>query len=412
MTFTSGLKRICDICFYLTFASLIGSLIGADNLVSTLPLFVCIAFLSAFFAQKGKVKYFSFLLYPLIFLLISPTTPNLIILIPAMLYLIKACPKQKERASEFDYATVFMVFLGIFGFIFVFNLLINSWVAGSMPEFASDFFLFALMFAILSIVFMRMARHNDSVLKQFRFKVMNAASLIGVIVAAVLVSSNVFLAFIWSIIRFIWVRLIMPLLEAVIWVIFNILAFFMRILGTDHSMDGLMEILGDDGSPEAAVEEIFYYEHEVWPYGRIILVVILAIIGIFVLIKIFKLLTSKIAVTEIDTEGIVEERFALDDDKQQRKRRFGRQKENQVREIYRDFLRLIKKNEVLVPSFLTSHEIDVQVSGKFQSKKSSQIRDEYIKIRYGKADFTKDDINRVKGLYKEFKEEIDQFSKE
>jgi len=407
MTFPSGLKRICDICFYLTFASLIGALLGADNLTSTLPVFASIAFLSAFLAPRGWIRYASFILLPALFLFVSPTIANLIILTPAIVYIIWACPKPGERVADFDYTTTFLVFLGIFGFIFAFFMILHSW-AEVGDDFPPDTFLFAMMFAVLSIVFMRMARHHESVLRQLRFKVMNTTSLVGVMIVAVLVSNDRFLAFVWSIIRFIWLQIFVPLLEIIAWVFVVIVAFIAGLFGLDE--------FGEFDSPPppqmgfSDMPEEGFYDRDAWAYGHIVLIFIVVVVALLILYAMFKLLSRKINATVIKDDGIEEERFALDDDGKEKKRRFRRQKENQVREIYREFLKLVKKKDVIIPPHLTSYEVENRVATKFQTEKSNELRNEYIKVRYGEADFTKEDEKRIKGLYKEIKKEIEQFS--
>jgi len=57
MVFPNGLKRICDICGYMVFAVIIASFfgIGSYELITTLPIFASVAFLSTFLTSHGWI---------------------------------------------------------------------------------------------------------------------------------------------------------------------------------------------------------------------------------------------------------------------------------------------------------------------------------------------------------------------
>ena len=60
MVITSGLKRVCDISFFMTFATLIAWLFGPGGepgLIITLPIFIGSSFLASFLAKWGIVRF-------------------------------------------------------------------------------------------------------------------------------------------------------------------------------------------------------------------------------------------------------------------------------------------------------------------------------------------------------------------
>ena len=398
MTFPSGLKRICDISFYMTFASIVGSIFGGDNLISTLPIFAFAAFLSAFLAPLGGIKYVSILPLLLVFVPTPLTIINVAILSPIILFIIWTLPTRDEKVSMFNYDEVFKRFLMIFGTILVFSIFIGELQSGTL--------LFAISFLLNSIIFMRLIRHDESVLKQTEFTIRNAVSIIVVMIGAVLLSMDVFLTFVGRIIRFIFVNFFVPVLEITIWTFLTILQFIFETFGLNDIINRFLrieneipELLGAEYQP--ITEGL---EGSDFPLIFIFIIVIAAIVLIYFIIKVFQTLTRlKSPFASYDVE---EERFFLDDD--EKKGRSRRRGENKVREVYRRFLTLIKKQETNVPLRFTSSDVDGLVATKFKSEKSSALRDEYIQVRYGESLYTKADIKRIKGLYKEVKGEIER----
>jgi len=311
-------------------------------------------------------------------------------------------PPPDEDVSQFHYDDVFRNFLMIFGFMLVISLFLG--------ELQSDTLLFAISFLFNSIVFMRLIRHDESVLKQTRVKIINAASIIGVIIGAVLLSTEVFLTFIGRVINFILVNFLAPIFRFILWIIFVPLEFIFDILGLNEILAGIfasmfrieVEFFGGEVMFEPLEEA-----NSQLPLPVVIaIIVIIATIVIFLVIKIFKMLT-KLKHSYASGDGIEEERFFLDS-QEKKKRHIWQRPENQIREIYRRFLLHLKKQEVNVPLHFNSSDVEDLVATKFKSEKSSDLRAEYIGVRYGESTFTKADVKRIKGLYQEVKQEIEE----
>jgi len=88
------------------------------------------------------------------------------------------------------------------------------------------------------------------------------------------------------------------------------------------------------------------------------------------------------------------------------RRRFRSREENKIRKVYREFLALITKNEVVIPLSSTSSDVEHHVQTKFGSSQSAELRAEYVRVRYGETDYGKEEVTKVKNLYKKFKDEI------
>jgi len=399
MVFPSGLKRICDVSFYMTFASLIGYILGGDNLISTLPFFVFTAFLSAFLAPRGRIKYVSIFPLLLVFVITPLTLINVAILTPIILFIILTLPTPDEEISLFNYDEVFKRFLMIFSIVLLLSIILGGLQSGIL--------LFAISFLLNSIIFMRLIRHDESILRQTSFTIRNAVSIIGVMIGAVLLSMEVFLTFIGQVARFTIVNILGPILEFVLWVLFTILQFIFNIFGLNELLAQIID--GMDEMPDLVGEGGYELFTDVPDQGGTplifsIVIAITAIVVIFLLIKVFKMLTSlKPSFANFDVE---EERFFLDDEGEKKKR--SRRRGNQIREVYRRFLTLIVKQDVNIPLHFNSADVEGLVATNFKSRKSSDLRADYIQVRYGESEYTKDDVRRIRGLYKEVKREIEE----
>ena len=410
MVFPRGLKRVCDICFYMAFASILGFAMDlGGNLILTLPIFATVAFLSAFLAPHGMIKYISLLLMPTVFLVTPPSIGSIAIFIPIMIYLFWSMPKPDERMWQFDYQPTFRLFLKIYGLIigllFVVALFTIGLDGNVLTFFPTDSVLFATMFLISATMFLRIRRHDEIIQKQMRFNVVSAIPFISMLLVAILASSERVMSAILFLIRFIWFGIVLQL--------FDLIARFLIFVFPNFTINRL-----DDPEPVAMTlpwgeeMETFYMDiPEDW--REIIEVadgawftIFLIIVAVVVLIIIFRVFSKKVGSADVRDDGVEEERFALDDPKGKKKRR--RQNENSVREVYRSFLELIKEQGMELKLHSTSGEIEEQVIRKFNSKKSRELREKYIQVRYREDVYTKDDIKQVKGLYKEIKKEIEK----
>lgn len=406
MILPRALKRFCDICFYMTFASIFGVFFGGENYISTLPIFMLVAYLGAFLSPYGRVKYLSIIPLFLVFFILPPTLINFVVLTPAILYMIWNIPKLNERITEIEYTEIFMKFLISFAIAIVFTAI---FIGFSLLPY--DTFLFRISFVFNAIIFMRLTRHPESIQKQKIFKIMNSISTVGAMIAALLMSTNLFLRLVGLILHYIFILLFSPL-----WLL--LIAIF-HIFGLDpltfdlentflHELLNLMLGIGSRSPMMHYIEGTDYASQEGIPMLVIlgfILVVVLA------MIQIFRIIMQKTIPRLSRNDEIEEIRTPLD--QYENKRQLARRYDNQIRDIYRDFLTLIKRKGVNVDKkSLTSYDVDQLTKAKFKSAKSQDLRKEYIRVRYGRFEYTKEDVRRVKGLYKEVEKALsDRLSK-
>jgi len=385
MTLLVTLKRISDSCFYLTFANLFVSLFNGVNLIVTLPVFVGVAFLSALLNMRGKVKYLALLLLPLCFCLVPVNLITLVALVPLFVYISFSLIRSPEFTSHFSYTATFDLFfklvLPIIGIFIIFGV-------GEITLH------FAILFVLCSITLMRMLRHDVEILNHPRFQVLNSLSLMALVTGSLIVSSTPFLNAARTGIYLLYFKIIVPFLKIII----SVLVFFLRplFLLLEHIIgEGFMSL------PEAAVgsEIIEVVSGETTPSetAKIVMYMGATILLIFVIWKFIRMISLKTPQHHSQAE-LKEIRTSLPKDKKHKKVRW--QPSNQIRQIYRKFLILCQKKGVEIKPFMTSLNIDQEISKHLKGKESKELREIYLKVRYNHFNYSKADLKRAKALYK------------
>jgi len=230
----------------MTFSSIVVYLVSGDHLIATLPIFVFVAFLSAYLAPHGRIRYVSAIPLFLIFLVIPLTGISFLMVTPAIVYMIWTFPKPSEDVKRFHYQGVFEIFLVIFIVVLIALFFIVAFDVANYNEFPNDSFLFATSFLLNSIIFMRLVRHDKAIFTQPRFKVMNVAVVAGVMIGAVLFSTDASFGFV----NLVWSLLLAPIFG----LIFRGIAAFFRMLG--FNADGLEEVFDTEDAPSFEVDRL------------------------------------------------------------------------------------------------------------------------------------------------------------
>jgi len=396
MIFTVGLKRICDISFYFTFASFVAVSFGGDNFIIALPIFAIVAFLSAYLAPHKKLKFLSLLLFAVVPFIVPPTLANLAAIVPAMVYTVLTLPVQDEKVSQFQYADHFGLFLKL-----LLALIFIAFLLDAIALLENGPLLFALSFLINAVILMRMVRHDEAILQQTQFKIMNAVSLFSVMLIVVLLSTDAFLTLVRNFIAFIWTNVAIPVIELLIFIFVTVINFLFNLFRVNVLFErlGVMiyEIEIDALEPlEPLLDEPSGVIPNPLPFiGAIILMVIFY--------RLLKSLSEK-WVARSSSDGVEEERIPLDDRKNKERKRFT--PENPIRSTYRKFLRKLEKNGTHFPHYFTSNDVNDLVSKTINTNKGSNLRELYIRIRYGEADFTKEELRNFKRLCREISQSL------
>ena len=137
-----------------------------------------------------------------------------------------------------------------------------------------------------------------------------------------------------------------------------------------------------------------------------IILTIVATVGlVFMLFRLFKNRPKANKLAELEDDAIVEIRESLADVKIVRRRK-QRSNENQVRAVYQKFvMELQEAGFEIVPS-MTSLDIGNLIKVESRSPEADILREIYIKVRYAKRAYSKEEIKQVKKVYKTLRNKI------
>lgn len=395
MTFITGLKRICDFCFYMTFAGFLGLLLGGDPLMAALPIFSAVSFLSAGLAKRGKLKYAPLPLLLASFAVVPLTIPNVLVLIPPMVYMVYGAPTGKETSDELDYSDVFLLFIKMFvPFALLFLIF---WQQDLL---ARGLLSFGMVFMIGAVFLMRMSRHDEEMLSQHRLKLLNGFSLAFLLSIGLVLSSETALNVIRISISYLYGSVLLPILLFALAVVVRVLAWISALFG----FTGFYIPLTLAQREEAELEfedmnlDLPMYEEGYPPeFLTFLLYAAVAVATVVALVKLYKKLMADY-LTDANKLGVQEKRVAIaESSKPSRKKKTG----NPIRDIYRKFLEQGAKNGMEVHHFMTSLDIEQQALEAFHCPKSLELREMYIKARYGENTVSKEEAKKAKELYRE-----------
>jgi len=336
---------------------------------------------------------------------------NFIIIFFAVVLILRNVP-QKEAHANLEYHKFFMLFINILaGYLIFFGIMYFASSRGhfSVAEdpnfvFSRNVILYAFLFIVCSIVYMRLVRHDAMVLEQTRFKVMNIISFGNIIIIGIVFGNEFLLGNILGLIGFVAGSLFSIFIAPVIYYLSVFLLFFAKRLG--------ITVAGNVEDYTTLISQgVGDYDYELLEMGMVdtppnYIFAIFAILMILVLIILYKKIMKQ-KVTKIDSDGIQEEHFFLDGfDK---KSKFAKNKnENKIRAVYGNFLRFLKNKAIAIPDSATSTDIEELAYKKSNIKELTLLKEEYIKVRYGEQTYTNDDVSKVRELYQKIKNQFDK----
>lgn len=67
---------------------------------------------------------------------------------------------------------------------------------------------------------------------------------------------------------------------------------------------------------------------------------------------------------------------------------------NSIRDTYRKILQRLIKKGYTIPGYFTSYDVEGLIGAIAKSDKKTKLREVYIRVRYGEADYTKEDVKK------------------
>ena len=262
--------------------------------------------------------------------------------------------------------------------------------------------IFLIIYLLSSIVLIRSIRHLDTNMDNLTIRNSNRKYIVSIVI--------VFLVGTFDLLRNILFNITNKAFELVEYLLYLLLyplnKFLFWLFGLFQDMESAEQeiIIGPGEIPEDRIEpEVVEGFTEYVQKNFLILKIIASVILFIVVIYILYKLLSKTGEKEYIGAEYTEHREYIKDDKNKRRRLFGerypKDPKEQIRYYYRKFLEKLNKEDIEILKQDTSLDINNKVSDKYGSD-IEKIRDIYIENRYGNGNVDKDDVEIMKGLYR------------
>jgi hypothetical protein len=261
--------------------------------------------------------------------------------------------------------------------------------------------IYLIIYLLSSIVLIRSIRHLDTNMDSLSIRNSNRKYILAIIGVFIIGTMESF--------RDILVKLATKTFEAVEFlvyiVVYPIIKFMTWFFGIFEDMESEPEeiIFGESVIPDITEPEVIEGFVEYTQNNYLVLKIIAATILFIILIYILYKLLSKTGGKNYIGLEYTEHREFIKDEKKKRRRFFGerypKEPKEQIRYYYRKFLEKLDKEEIAIKKQDTSLDINKKAIDSF-GKEVNHIRALYIDSRYGGKKIGKDEVEKMKELYK------------
>ena len=391
-----ALKIIADVAFYFAFANFLATaLFSVPEGVAlySIPVFALSGGLAFYLHVKteGKlIRFLPLLLMAVNFIWIPVHIPGYIMLLFPTAYIIYITATSGKHPERFQYHIVFLWFLRIYIPIAVFTMMLSG--IRDYMQFQS--LPFAVIFFITSVAYMRLARHDDNVLNEWKFKVMNFVSIGLVFITGLVLGSRQLLDFVQQLFTAVFRGVFYPLLIS----LFNLLG---RGINWLMGLFGEIELPPPSDMPEEDIEiaEEWLPMHEISPGENfhIALVVVVIVLTIAFMAWLINMLINS-RTPHIAESGVLQRYSSLG------KRATSERVRNPIRKVYLRFLRLCVRRGIPEQSYFTSRDYEKRATRLFTlNEEARALRELYLPIRYGRKTPAREDVTAAKDLYKKIR---------
>lgn len=394
------LKTLCDISYYMCFASLIGSIFGIQDFL--LPYVLLLSLCAAFsMALDSRTKQPALRIAPIGLcaagILLAADIPTFLVLLPAILYTAFICSKRYFYPDHYHYVASFKTLIALLGLMAAIVVLFGK--SGVLQSYAVPFI---LLYILGSVLLMRMLRHSERTMRQPAFILMNTASIAGVCLLSIFMSTStglnamkaLFLAA-YNIIMVLYVYVIGPIIGVILWSLIKLLS----IIPTNRPPKELDEITDELIGKQ---QETHLNLHSLRETIYIVLAVCLAAL----LIYIFKTLLNKAKPKEKKNGSSSYYEYIKPATKKQLSfsAHLPSTPAGQVRLYYKKMLMFFIKHGLSITKYMDTSEIEAYAC-RFKPEKKDLIKKMrliYQPARYGKG-VSKQAAAEAKSLYHEIK---------
>ena len=404
MSLAYGLKLACDCYYYLMIAGMLGALYGFPLGLLMMPLALGVGAAIGFAnAKRGAAMRYLPLLLALPLLYFRRGWGDCVRVAPLLIYALLYV-RNNRRPTEYYYAYVRFLQGMIPAALMVLMSLV--YIGDTFTQGLPALFLHIA----LSVLLLRMLRHEDSALRQKRFQIMNFLSLAGACLAGLALSTDVALRAFRFIADILYRYALLPVLRAALWVAEKALYVVNWVLSIFHWDEGSVNVKdlkmaqiggGMEEQPLATTAEQLAANPTVKLVLTVIGIAAACVIAFFILRKLSR---QNQRAMEIERR---EHRESLDTQVSSGRGIAGilRRRDDPVegvRHVSRKFLRAAQKEGVRLNGRQNSLQIRDLAAPMFTQEPLDGLRDVYVQARYaGKA--SPEDVEKAKQALSQLK---------
>lgn len=388
------IKHICLLAFYFTCANMI--FVDSVNSSRLIIYFIILASLSLSYIFRNNKKH-STLKYLLVLgfaiaVLCTRTIVGAIVAVIPYIYMIYLIRKNKYYEDYYSFRDLFIKLLILSAFLLIIVLLIKR-----LELFYKIGLQYAIMFIISGLYLLRTMRHSEDIITNKKFLSMNLLIITITCLLFILFSTDVVLSTVISGIKFVYIKIIIPTLSQVFYIIFSPLG---RLLDKTI-ISKFSEMSYEMRKSKKSDYKEFTEEADITTF-YILTFIFVSIVLIFLIYFLTKWILNRKRKNSNFTEGIVEHTSFLNDDIKKKNTKCSFYNTNQTRFWYKKFLELCRKKEMYIFTYDNSQTIYNKSSKLFKNHDEDleNIKEIYRKARYGEDATDKQNIKIIKSSYK------------
>ncbi|MBE6898593.1 MAG: APC family permease [Ruminococcaceae bacterium] len=267
---------------------------------------------------------------------------------------------------------------------------------------------FVLLYLMSGIFMLRLMRQDAAIFNETRFRVLNLLSVAGIVLLAVLISSDWFLGLAGMILGKIYDALVIPIFYVIYACGYALYYLFIEIIFAGGYGDTTKKLnFGDMSMPDEMKDALLGEEQVNGEPFLMLLKGIFLIVGILlVLLLVYRNSKSRNSRSKDRArEARTSVTMIRPEEKIYADHIAPREPRAAVRYHYRNFLRLCLSLGQEFPRHYTSQHIENMTIGNFDKETLKSMRKTYIRARYSEHDITKDDVSSIKAQVKKLKSE-------
>ena len=267
---------------------------------------------------------------------------------------------------------------------------------------------FVLLYLMSGIFGLRLMRQDAAIFNETRFRVLNLLSVAGIVLLAVLISSDWFLGLAGMILGKIYDVLVIPIFYVIYACGYALYYLFIEIIFAGGYGDTTKKLnFGDMSMPDEMKDALLGEEQVNGEPFLMLLKGVFLIVGILlVLLLVYRNSKSRNSRSKDSArEARTSVTMIRPEEKIYADHIAPREPRAAVRYHYRNFLRLCLSLGQEFPRHYTSQHIENMTIGNFDKETLKSMRKTYIRARYSEHDITKDDVSSIKAQVKKLKSE-------